>query len=237
MFVVAVRRRKLRTPAKHSTMQLTMKPQEGSAGDRLGSYLAAAAGIGSLVTAADAAVVHLDVSSIAGVNGGLPSGQQMTASLASLGSDLDGDLILSHRQSSYGSVFTGIFPTAGASMANAGSTNTPTNFSGGTPIGSDSAFTAAKYDNLFATNSYVSPDFGADSFIGFKSGDGHYGWLEVTWDSSNGNFEILGGAYEDVAGVAIQAGAVAAVPEPAGALGTLGLLAGGTFFRRRKQAA
>jgi hypothetical protein len=30
---------------------------------------------------------------------------------------------------------------------------------------------------------------------------------------------------------------VAAVPEPAGALGTLGLLAGGTFFRRRKQAA
>jgi hypothetical protein len=27
------------------------------------------------------------------------------------------------------------------------------------------------------------------------------------------------------------------VPEPAGALGTLGLLAGGTFFRRRKQAA
>jgi hypothetical protein len=217
-------------------MQLTMKPQEGSARDRLGSYLAAAVGIGSLVTAADAAVVNLDVSSIAGINGGLPTGQRLTASLASLGSALDGDFILSHHESVYGSVFTGIFPTAGASMANAGSSNTPTNFSGGTPIGSDSAFTADKYNNLFATNSYVSPDFGAGSFIGFKSGDGHYGWLKVTWDSSNGNFEILGGAYEDVAGVAIQAG-LSAVPEPAGMLGTLGLLAGGAFVRRRKQVA
>jgi len=59
----------------------------------------------------------------------------------------------------------------------------------------------------------------------------------VTWDAVNDNFEILSGAYEVVAGVAIQAGAVAAVPEPASARSTLGLLSGGMFFRRRKLAA
>lgn len=49
---------------------------------------------------------------------------------------------------------------------------------------------------------------------------------------------MISGAINTTAGESIQAGqTVAAVPEPAGVLGTLGLLAGGTFFRRRKQAA
>lgn len=83
----------------------------------------------------------------------------------------------------------------------------------------------------------TSPNFGSDSFMGFRSSNGHYGWLEVTWDYTTGDFEILGGAFEDVAGVGIEAGAVAAVPEPASVLGTLGLLSAGAFVRRRKVAA
>jgi hypothetical protein len=85
-------------------------------------------------------------------------------------------------------------------------------------------------------SAYTSPNFGAGSFLGFCSG-GQYGWLEVTWNSSTQVFEILGGAFEAVAGVGIEAGAVAVVPEPASVLGTIGLLAGGAFVRRRKMAA
>ena len=53
----------------------------------------------------------------------------------------------------------------------------------------------------------------------------------MTWDGDD-TFEILGGAYDD-SGAQIAAGqTVAAVPEPASVLGTLGLLAGGMFVRR-----
>jgi len=206
--------------------------------DRLASYLAAA-GIGGLAATAEAAVVQLDVTSISGVNAGLAPRGSKTVSLESLGLNSGGDLTLHYQfKAKYETdpTLTGLSATGAAMIAAGTGATSPTNFSAGTLIGSDAPFTSTKYNTLFVHGSNVSPDFGPDSFIGFKSADGHYGWLEVTWDSSTGNFEILDGAYENVAGVAIQAG-VSAVPEPAGALGTLGLLAGGVFVRRRKQAA
>ena len=89
------------------------------------------------------------------------------------------------------------------------------------------------------TDSYtssISPDFGAGSYIGFKSANNHYGYLEVTWTSATNTFEILSGAYESTPGVGIRAGA-AAIPEPSTAMLSLGALAAGAFIRRRKQAA
>ena len=81
-----------------------------------------------------------------------------------------------------------------------------------------------------------SAAFGPGSYLGFRSANGYSGRLEVTWPPTL-MFEILSGAFEGVTGVGIEAGAVAAVPEPTGALGTLGLLPAGMFIRRRKRAA
>jgi hypothetical protein len=217
-----------------------MKETTKNTPDRLASYLAATVGLGGLAATAEAAVVQLDVSSISGVNAGLAPRGSKSVSLESLGLNSGGDLTLHYQfKAKYETdpTLTGLSATGAAMIAAGTGATSPTNFSAGTLIGSDAPFTSTKYNTLFVHGSDVSPDFGPDSFIGFKSADDHYGWLEVTWDSSTGNFEILDGAYQNVAGVAIQAGAVAAVPEPASALGTLGLLAGGTFFRRRKQGA
>ena len=72
--------------------------------------------------------------------------------------------------------------------------------------------------------------------MGFRSANGYYGYLEVTWESATNTFEVLSGAYEDQVGVGILAGA-AAVPEPSTAMLSLGALAAGACIRRRKQAA
>jgi hypothetical protein len=81
-----------------------------------------------------------------------------------------------------------------------------------------------------------APDFGPGSYIGFRSANNHYGYLEVTWTSATNTFEVLSGAYESQPGVGIRAGA-AAIPEPSSAALSLGALAAGVFVRRRKQAA
>jgi hypothetical protein len=226
-----------------------MKTRTLTAGGRLGSYLNAAAGIGGLAATADAAIVQLDVSSVSGVNAGLASGGSATPTFPFTGSDPGISFTFYHRRlitfptSMY---WTGLRGASGTTIAAGSTTASPTNLAAGALIGGDTTFsTENKYQPLFArefppeseNSPDVSPDFDPGSYMGFKSANGHYGWLEVIWDSASGNFELLSGAYEDVPGVAIQAGAVAAVPEPGSALGTLGLLAAGMFVRRRKQAA
>jgi hypothetical protein len=62
-----------------------------------------------------------------------------------------------------------------------------------------------------------------------------YGWLEVRWTGSTNQFQILAGAYEDQVGVPILT--PTAIPEPASALSTMGMLASGLLIRRRKLAA
>ena len=108
----------------------------------------------------------------------------------------------------------------------------PKNFSSGDLIDVTASFSAVKAYSIFGLFGAVSPDFGAGSFMGFRSGNGHYGYLEVTWTSATDTFQILSGAYESVAGVGITAGA-APVPEPSTAVLSLGALAAGAFIRRR----
>ena len=208
--------------------------------NRLATYLTAGLGAGCFAGNADATIVNLDISSISGPNAGLASGASMTVTLASLDSGLTGDLLLT-KNSGYGSYrYTGLKPGGGAGIASGSGYADPQNLSLGEVIDSNRSFSSQKFRTSFVDygSNTVSPGFGAGSFIGFKSGNELFGWLEVTWNASAREFEILGGAYEDAPGVGIQAGATAAaVPEPASVLGTIGLLAGGAFVRRRKVAA
>ena len=212
-----------------------------SSDSRLGGYLQAFVGVGGLAATADAAIVNLDISSITGVNAGVSANSTTLVSLTTFGPGLTGSLLLANQWITTNSTFTGILVRDGASIAAypIGDYTSPKNFSSNDWIDITSAFSSGdQYVGFIDTlPSSESPDSGPGSYLGFKSANGPYGWLEVTWDAVNDNFEILSGAYEVVAGVAIQAGAVAAVPEPASARSTLGLLAGGMFFRRGKLAA
>jgi hypothetical protein len=77
--------------------------------------------------------------------------------------------------------------------------------------------------------------------MGFKTAQGNYGWLEVTWAGATDTFQIYSGAYESVAGVAILAGdtggGTSAVPEPgqvASSLLLLALGAAGVTIQRQR---
>ena len=215
-----------------------MKQHTTQYNTRLGGYLTAAVSCGTVASTASAAVVQLDISSISGPNAGVASLALGYVTFNSLGASIPGGLGL------YNNVFEaiGISPGIGGGFASAGA-GMVTNFSKGDLIDSASNFSAFRstttfysysYLNYSAPDIYTSPDFGPDSFIGFRTADDRYGWLEVTWDSNTYIFQILGGAIEDQPGVGIQAGAI---PEPSTAVLSLGALAAGVFRRRRKQAA
>lgn len=219
--------------ANDRKLTLKMKSSSTKSG-RLGSYLTITVGAGTLAGTSEAAIVNLDLGpsglNIAGVNAGLNS------SKTTVPFPTGGVLEVYHRD---GRDYTGLDGDYGLVFAISGGYASPRKFSAGDIIGNQiSNWSGTAYDTVFRYGNFdISSDFGSGSFMGFRTAGGNYGWLEVTWDSASGNFEILSGAYEDVPGVAIQAGPVAAVPEPASVLGTLGLLSAGMFLRRRKRAA
>ncbi|MFN8858419.1 MAG: hypothetical protein ACK50P_22810, partial [Planctomycetaceae bacterium] len=71
---------------------------------------------------------------------------------------------------------------------------------------------------------------------------GRYGYIEVTWNSTSRQFQVLSAAYESAAGVGITTPSGAAVPEPdSNTLAGTAMLAMGSVAmlerRRRKRAA
>jgi hypothetical protein len=209
-----------------------MKSTRTKAG-RLGTYLTITVGAGTFAGTADAAIVNLDIGpsglDIGGVNGGVVDGGAKTINPFPGGGKLD----LYHEQK-----YKGFDGDDGLVFAINGNFASPRNFAANAVIGdSVPLWSGNGVYSVFNSVDDESPDFGANSFMGFRTPNGNYGWLEVTWDSATDEFEILSGAYENVPSVAILAGAMAAVPEPASVLGTIGLLAGGAFVRRRKVAA
>ena len=89
--------------------------------------------------------------------------------------------------------------------------------------------------------SNFSPDFGANSFIGFRfpSGGGfNYGYIEVLWNwtgtPSTSSFQLLSAAYEDQEDTAIVTPG-GSVPEPT-SMAIFGLGALGMAYRARRKS-
>jgi hypothetical protein len=221
-------------PRKH------MKTKRVPQSNRLGAYLTATVGTSLLAAVpSDAAIVTLDIGPsgliIGGLNAGLVAGESKPRENFPVPGG--GTLVIDDHFGAY----TGIGSVAGLTFASTGGYATPKNFPLGVSIDGGSTFTGPPGATWFLyddASRVASPDFGPDSFMGFKTALGHYGWLEVRWDDTTEDFEILSGAYEDQVGVAINAGdtGVSAVPEPASALSTMGMLASGLLIRRRKRA-
>ena len=139
-------------------------------------------------------------------------------------------------------------------IATNGGFASPHNFTTGDSINgtwsiweNDEAYSA--FHNIQGT----SPDFGPGSYLGFRYGAGtnwNYGWIHVLWNSTNSEFQILGGAYETDLNTTINAGWTGgttgggttggggAVPEPGewAAIGILGAGLAGLVIRKRRTA-
>jgi hypothetical protein len=114
-----------------------------------------------------------------------------------------------------------------------GSTNVPINVGPGVAIGASSGdFADSLGATSFKSNFRTAPDFGPNSFLGFKTASGKYGYIEVLWTASTNTFKLVSAAYESDAGVAIQTpGGGGAVPKQASGA-VVALLMGGTALRQ-----
>jgi len=204
----------------------------------------ASVGAGILGThSAEAAIMPIDVSSINGVNGGVTAGTY--TSISNFPTTNAGSLYLAN--ASILGAITGprFFAGVGNGLATGGSAATPVNFAAGTLIDATAGGGAFRGDvsSLFKYYfSYVSPNFGPNSFLGFKDALGRYGYIETTWNSTTNEFQIFSAAYESDVGVGIMTPGAASVPEidPAGLASTMSLVMGSVAMleqRRRKRAA
>ena len=120
----------------------------------------------------------------------------------------------------------------------------PSSVSVGASLGTAYQFQAsAQAANTITYNGGIGRDaedggfsFGETGFFGFQftsGGDTFFGWGELTIGGPNG-FTINEAYYNAHAGESIRVGATSSVPEPSG-LAVLGMLAAGTFARRRRK--
>jgi hypothetical protein len=209
---------------------------------RLGAYFAAGVGASMAATStSEAAIVNINIGpsgfNIGGPNAGLGSGGfSQVSDFPTVGAGaMSGMLGLAN---GYNDIYWGFLGILGLNFAGA-SIASPTNFAFNDPIDAGSDFSAEfalfRFDPVEGTP-VSAPPFGPGSYIGFRTPDFQYGWLEVLWNGTD-EWEILSGAYEDQVGVSIPAGATAPIPEP-GTWAALAVLAGGAAFARwRKRKA
>jgi len=201
---------------------------------RLGAYFAAGVGASMAATStSEAAIVNINIGpsgfNIGGPNAGVSAGSYSRVSnFPSAGS---GSLLLFNAYS--GGRYWGLYGSYGLLFAGPGSEQA-TIFALNGLIDSGSLFSpASAFFRADGNGTPTVPALGPGSYLGFRTDGGNYGWLEVLWNGTD-EWEILSGAYEDQAGVAILAGASAgpaAVPEP-GTWAAAALLAGGAAFAR-----
>lgn len=239
-------------------------PSNSNARRRAAASVAAASiGAGILGTApAEAAVVLVDVSGISGINAGLAPGNSTNLTItAANGNSIVLPIVNRPTNSNYdaigfdfhgagnsGLIAYGDYQRTGVTYPKAA---TPNAFSAGTVIdssvfaNSDSVFgSGPTFREYYGGTAYVSPDI-TNKYLAFRTNtagtgtDPNYGWINVTWNSSTLEFQILGAAYESDAGVAIQTPsgpAPVAVPGPAPLLGLAAMVNGARAIRRRRAA-
>ena len=216
--------------------------------NRLAAYLATGIGAGLVATpVAEAAIVTIDITStgfgIDGVNAGVSYGASTDASKDKPDFPISGGgEMFVHNNSTV----KGIFGNNGLRFASTPDFATPVKFTPNQSIDS-SAYWTDNARSAFKLSYFVPPysineesdDFGPGSYMGFKTSQGNYGWLRVSWDSESEDFQIYSGAYESVANVAILAGdtGTSAVPEPGQVASSLLLLtlgAAGVAIQRQR---
>lgn len=219
---------------------------------------------------AEAGIVTIDLStagtsgtSISGTNAGLGADQAILWSVyVANGNSASLSLTNFPGDSNYNAIgidFHGSGPYSGM-VAYGGFTHTgnypksatPTAFSAGALI--DGTVFATSFGNCFGSGptfrefygiEYLSPDI-TNKYLAFKTNitapntEPNYGWINVNWNSTSKEFEILGAAYESVAGVAIQIPGSVPEIDPSGLASTMSLVMGSAAMleqRRRKRAA
>lgn len=187
---------------------------------RLVACLAIGVGSGAFATTTEAAVITIDVSVISGINGGLVAG---SLTFVDPFPDVNAGRLMIMNDA-FGRGVYGLSGQSSLAIAAGLPNHTPVKFLAGSVVdatagGNPNGWNLTGYNqSAFATQGASGPDFGPGSYLGFKDALGRYGYIEVTWNSSTLQFQILSAAYESQAGVgiAIPGGAV---PEP----GTTGL--------------
>jgi hypothetical protein len=208
--------------------------------NRLAAYLATGIGAGLVATpVADAAIVTIDITD---------TGFNLDGPNAGLSPSFNPTITNNFPISGGGSIFTfdiidgpkGIDAINGLLFASGLGYTTPVKFTPNQSIDSYANWNSGP-PIFFSLYSDESPDFGPGSYMGFKTAQGNYGWLEVTWAGATDTFQIYSAAYESVAGVAILAGdtggGTSAVPEPGQVASSLLLLtlgAAGVALNRRQ---
>jgi hypothetical protein len=207
--------------------------------NRLAAYLATGIGAGLVATpSADAAIVTIDITStgwdLDGVNAGVSPGGSINKNLHF--PIFNGGTLKAFNMNGFAP--KGIAGYGGLSFAAGSSNASPVKFTPYQSIDSSANWKSGT-SSVFSIGGTESPDFGSGSYMGFKTLQGNYGWLEVTWAGATDTFEIYSGAYESVANVAILAGdtGTSAVPEPgqvASSLLLLALGAAGVAIQRQR---
>jgi len=209
-------------------MKTTKKSVGGSARRaRLEAYLAVGVGAIGLAASSEAAVISIDLTGKTGDNMGVAAGgfQNMFDVLPN-----SQQLLVVNGYN--GNTGLSVQGGGGLALTGGGAFDTPVKFGSGATIDSSSSFNNGYVPSAFKNNFRTVGDFGANSFLGFMTAAGQYGYFEVTWTASTNTFKLISAAYESTPGVAIQTpSGGGAVPEPAsGAIAAL--LMGGTALRQ-----
>ena len=213
--------------------------------NRLAAYLATGIGAGIVATpVAEAAIVTIDLTStgfdLDGVNAGLINGSMIEKRDFPI-SGVGRIRANNNYYGSWGLSSAGLQFAVNLDYKQGSGYTFPAKFTLNQSISNSSFWTSNGQYTLFKYNSFESSDFGSGSYMGFKTAQGNYGWLEVTWAGATNTFQIYSGAYESVANVAILAGdtggGTSAVPEPgqvASSLLLLALGAAGVAIQRQR---